>query len=428
MNKSTANQFLSRTAGLLHRMQTRVSRLDGDLVEQDIAARRQEALLGWEFAKQVDRIDAALKLIRSNLNIDQWCKQTCGCDISWMRRRKRLYKNWNEYEAARRGLGACGQMGLLFALSLVHDDQGRVVPALTRNFAPVRSVAGIREQSHIDTSRCTLITGDAATELPKLPAKSVNVIITSPPYWPAKRAYFSKGIGFEPTVEEYVGKLTSVLHQAQRVLRDDGTLWVCIDDSYRLGNLLFIPARFGMAMQADGWTCRSQIVWSKKGGGRPESVTNRARRDYEVVLMFTKRRNGYAYDSDHTRIPLVRPYTTAGQRKPGIYRRDFVRAERVWSNPMGRNLGSVWQIGPSSYKGSHAATMPVELVRRLLLLSCPEPGTVLDCFSGAGTTALTALQMGHRAIGIEISEQYTEEARRRIARDFVDHGDALAAD
>src|ERR1700684_133039 len=119
MSSAKATQFLSQTAASFRRMQTKLSRLDGDLVEQDIAARRQEAEIGFEFAKQVDRIEASLKVAGSNLSVDQWCKQHCGCDISTMRRRKRLQKCWKEYEAKRRELGSCGQAGLLFALSLV---------------------------------------------------------------------------------------------------------------------------------------------------------------------------------------------------------------------------------------------------------------------------------------------------------------------
>src|SRR5580700_1101428 len=97
----------------------------------------------------------------------------------------------------------------------------------------------------------------------------------------------------------------------------------------------------------------------------------------------------------------------------------------------GRNAGSVWEITPSSYQGSHAATMPEELVRRCLSVSCPEGAVVLDCFGGAGTTALVTLQLGHRAISIDIHGAYTAEARRRIKRVLGDRErevDALAAD
>jgi DNA modification methylase len=223
-----------------------------------------------------------------------------------------------------------------------------------------------------------------------------------------------------------------VFRESRRVLRDDGILWVNIDDSYgQDGNLRFIPARLAMAMVDDGWLCRAEIIWSKRGGGRPESVNNRPTKDHEKVLMFAKQRSGYHYDCDPIREPPVRPHSTPGRRKPGMYRRDFQKTEMVWNNPMGRSAGSVRKITPANYRGSHAATMPPELVRRCLLISCPEGGAALDCFGGAGTTALVALQLGHRAISVELSSAYTEEARRRITEALSDASgepDALAAD
>jgi DNA modification methylase len=174
-----------------------------------------------------------------------------------------------------------------------------------------------------------------------------------------------------------------------------------------------------MALQDDGWICRAEIVWYKgPGGGRPESVANRVTKNHEKILMFTKQRR-YFYDPDPIREPLVGTYSTPNK--------DF----RVYLNPMGRNSGSVWTIPPSSdYRGSHPATMPEELVRRMLLASCPEGGRVMDVFGGAGTTALVALELGHTVISIDINPAYTKEARQRIAhelRDELDEPDALAA-
>ena len=103
-------------------MVAKLDRLDGNLTEHDISARRVEADIGWQFAKAVDRIKAALKVTGSNQRLDQWVKDHCGCDIGTMRRRKRLHKQWKEYESKRRELGQCGQSGLLFALSLVSDE------------------------------------------------------------------------------------------------------------------------------------------------------------------------------------------------------------------------------------------------------------------------------------------------------------------
>jgi DNA modification methylase len=387
------------------------------------AGRRLEADIGLQFAKAVDRIEDALKSTGSNQHIDQWCKSTCGCDIRTMRRRKRLHKQWKEYEAKRRELGQSGQTGLLFALSLVTEAKPNVMngqalsvrsPTRTTRAVVTRTVKMPTKPVNSD-DRCQFITGDALTELPKLKEKSVHCIITSPPYWPAKRAYGSgKGISFEKTLPDYIANLVTIFNRARRVLRDDGTLWISIDDSYVDGDLMFIPTRLAMAMQADGWVCRSEVIWKKRGGGRPDSVTNRPLKDHEKVLLLTKRRNGYHYDGDPIRVPLIRPYAKPGRKKPSIYRRDNDRTERVWGNPMGRSGGSVWEITPANYQGNHAATMPEDLVRKCLLVSCPENGLVLDPFGGAATTALVALELGHRAISIEINPSYTKEGRERV--------------
>jgi DNA modification methylase len=235
------------------------------------------------------------------------------------------------------------------------------------------------------------------------------------------------------------------------VLRDDGTCWVIIDDAYihrrnlygqepyqgrrsklklatqigmnveddteeRLfGNLLFIPERFAMAMQDDGWLCRSEIIWDKGEAGRKEPVENRPRRNFEKVLMFTKTA-GYVFDLDPIREPLTERFysTPTGCQKPGLLRMDTNRDPRVPNNPLGRNPGSVWRIPPTNYRGPHGATFPAELVRRILLVSCPDRGLVLDVFGGAGTTALVALELGHDAISIDINPRYALEAKRRL--------------
>ena len=298
-------------------------------------------------------------------------------------------------------------------------------------------------------------------------AQSVNAIICSPPYWPPKRAYGKdRGLGFEETLPDYIGNLVAIFREARRVLRDDGVLWVVIDDAYMhrrnlygqaqnygrrstlplatqmgintqndaefrlFGNLLFIPERLAMAMQDDEWLCRSEIIWDKGPEGRKESVNNRPRRNFEKVLMFTKIAN-YVFDLDPIREPLTERFyaTPAGRPKAGLLRMDSNRDPRVPNNPLGRNPGSVWRIAPTNYQGSHGATFPAELVRRLLLVSCPDEGVVMDIFGGAGTTAMVALELGHRAISIDINRHYNEEAKRRLGqRGTSTGGEPIAED
>lgn len=459
--------FLHQTAIRLKAAEAEIKKLDTKLVEQDIAARRIEADVGWQFAQEVDQIEAALKASGGKLNVEQWCKQTVGVEITTMRRRKRLYKHWKVYEVERRKAGQCGQSGLLFALSLVQDAIPQ--PERTGKLSPVRSSTATKPKRSGSAvppvPGCEFITGDALAELRKLAAQSVNTIVTSPAYWPTKRLYGGTGIGFEPTLGEYLKNLVAVFREARRVLRDDGVMWIVIDDAYAqpggrwrpntfelerpteqksassdglrypgstsvrpVGNLLLIPARLAMALQDDGWILRAEIIWHKGlGGGRPESVTDRVSKTHEKVLMFSKQRR-YFYDPDPIREPLSKPYSDGGKLKAGVLRREENRDFRHFSNPMGRNAGSVWQINVSGYRGKHPATMPVELAQRCIVATCPENGTVLDPFGGAGTTGVAALKAGRRAILVEISEDYTNEARERIARELDVAPFRLAAD
>jgi len=325
-----------------------------------------------------------------------------------MRRRVHLFKGWSQYLKRRREVGDNGQYGLLYAASLA--SPASQAASVADNFRNERSRINLHFASvgrQQPQPCCQLITGDAKTELPKLPARSVNVIVCSPPYWPPKRAYGKdRALGFEETLPDYIKNLVDIFREARRVLRDDGVLWVVIDDAYMhrrtlygqpanygrrsklslatqmgistksnaedrlFGNLMFIPERLAMSMQDDDWLCRSEIIWDKGPEGRKESVSNRPRRNFEKVLMFAKTAN-YVFDLDPIREPLnARFYTTpAGRSKAGLLRMDGNRDSRVPNNPLGRNPGSVWRIAPSNYQGPHGATFPAELVRRLLCWS-----------------------------------------------------------
>ena len=250
----------------------------------------------------------------------------------------------------------------------------------------------------LDITKCQFITGDALDELRKLKSGIVNTIITSPAYWPIKRTYGGGGIGYEATVAEYLGNIVAVMHDAKRVLKDTGTLWIVIGDSYSrpakfwtphtdtrkrpdlrkhfmpvrtriqggdrpTGNLLMIPSRLAIALQDDGWILRHAIVWDKIWG-RPESVTDRATQTYEMIYMFVKE-SGYFYDQDPLRVPSVSSHTTRSKPKAGTIRHDTARTNlRVLNNPLGsqRALGLAnsscricWQ-SPGSFSNRACAT------------------------------------------------------------------------
>src|ERR1019366_1246412 len=118
----------------------------------------------------------------------------------------------------------------------------------------------------------------------------------------------------------------------------------------------------------------------------------------------------------------------SGYKKRAAMRSENDILDRYYTNPLGRNSGSMWQVEPTVYRNGHTATFPLELVRRMLMVSCRENSLVLDIFGGAGTTALAALQLGHRAISIEINPAYTKEARERIAAELGQEEEVLAAD
>ncbi len=423
-----AERFLAESAADLRNEIVAIARMDSALVERDIAARRREAALGRRWANMRTRIQKELE--RLGFGEAEWCKRELDCDIATMRRRVQLAKGWKQYEAARRDAGNNGQYGLVYGLSLIRTEATGTATSAHR-----LRVCYCIEPNKLDISRCQFITGDALTELRKMPSATVNVVICSPPYWPVKRWYGGDGIGFEPTPKEYIHNLVGIFHEARRVLKNTGVLWTVIGDSFSRhggsgashlsgigyqdagrppGNLLMIPARLAMALQDSGWILRHDVVWDK-GSVRPEAVTDRVTRTHEFVYMFAKNRR-YFYDQDPLRIPVVSPYSKRGQDKPGLIRRDENRRDlQVISNPLGRNVGSVWSIQRGNYRGKHPATFPPELARRMIVSSCDEKSVVLDVFGGSGTTALVALQLGHRAITIDINSDYTSEARERLA-------------
>lgn len=323
----------------------------------------------------------------------------------------------------------------------------------------------------------TLLTGDARKLIRDMPDGSVNCIVTSPPYFGLRDYHGNPDqIGLEQSPAEYVEKLTAVFREARRVLADDGTLWLNLGDSYstypgnrgastginakRRGepwpdaprgsglrppkNLLGIPWRVAFALQDDGWILRNAIVWNKPNA-TPESVTDRLSNRHELLFLFSKSRR-YWFDLDPIREPLARPEALSegtlfggnngGTGKIGSSARRGGSHKSVYGNvppgrrrpknggtgdhhssthERGRNPGDVWSISTRPFAGAHFATFPVELPRRCILAGCRPGGTVLDPFSGAGTTALAAQELGRKAIGIDINPEYHDIALRRMS-------------
>lgn len=268
--------------------------------------------------------------------------------------------------------------------------------------------------------------------------------------------------GLESTPEEYIAKMVAVFREVWRVLKPDATCWINLGDSYATSNpagrrdsgngtsakfgdheiagsfesstrktpglkpkdLCMMPARLAMALQADGWYLRSEIVWHKLNP-MPESVTDRPTKAHEMIYLLAKQQR-YFYDADAIREPHVDfergnndGQENGGHRKNGYEREDLIirwkpnnETKRQY-NPNGRNKRSVWTVATQPYAEAHFATFPEE-IPKLCILAGSKPGdTVLDPFAGSGTVGQVALELGRRAVLIELSPAYIELASER---------------
>lgn len=298
----------------------------------------------------------------------------------------------------------------------------------------------------------SLIIGDALKKLRKLRSDSVHCCVTSPPYW-QMRDYGMKGqVGLEPSLGLYVEKLVEIFAQVRRVLREDGTLWLNLGDTYlstwpriaansgslhrrhrstvqtpaerssaglKPKDLAGIPWRVALALQADGWYLRSDIIWHKPNP-LPESIKDRPTRAHEYLFLFSRSKR-YYYDVDAIREPhkdesfrkAQSPWT--GPRFVDYpSNRPHTLRPKNYLHPKGKNRRSVWTIPVRGFKGAHFSTFPEKLVEPCILAGSPIGGTVLDPFLGSGTTALVARRLGRSVIGIDLNPQYIEMARQRI--------------
>lgn len=305
-----------------------------------------------------------------------------------------------------------------------------------------------------------IIQGDALEVLREMPDQSAHCCITSPPYWGLRDYGVDGQLGLEKTPEEYVAKLVEVFREVWRVLRDDGTLWLVLGDSYASGkgschnpgggkdslgktrkeegshplnrgnisdlhksglkpkDLVGIPWRVAFALQADGWWLRSDIIWAKPNP-MPESVRDRPTKSHEHIFLLTKSAQ-YYYDAEAIR-ELAQNWGTR-DRTNGKYHNDGTglqphRGLEKDTNPAGRNKRDVWTVATKPFPDAHYAVYPPELIRPCILAGCPLGGVVLDPFMGAGTTGLVVKQEGRHYVGIELDPEWAVKAQARIARE-----------
>jgi len=321
--------------------------------------------------------------------------------------------------------------------------------------------------------RNTILTGAADKALAGLLTGSVDCVVTSPPYANGLRRYSNSEdeLGQEPNVTEYVTSLTAVLRQVRRLLKDSGSLWLNLGDSFSKhvrqgaprGSLLLVPQRLALALSADGWIVRNICVWAKPNA-MPQSAPDRLSPTYETIIFATKSRR-YFFDLDAIRIPhrsadRARPQARERSRRyqggnSGLGR--LKAAGRVGS-ARGKNPGDVWTVPTATDRLGHQATFPEALVERPILATCPEricvqcdaawtrptrirsrrtsegmrhtrevgelrrcdcfapsrPGVVLDPFMGTGTTAVVAERLRRDWLGVELNPSFTKLAEDRL--------------
>lgn len=263
-----------------------------------------------------------------------------------------------------------------------------------------------------------ILQGDALNVLRTLEPKSIDCCITSPPYWNL-RDYRSDGqLGREKNYEDYIGKLLEIFDQVKRVLKDKGSCWIVIADSYgKNKSLLGIPERLIARMIDSSWILRSNIIWYKRNA-TPASAKNRFTPDWEYVLFFVKSENYYfktQYEPHNPKYGFRYNSPFGGHdNKSGQGAFNYSKPRMIKPNPNGRIMRCMWDITIETYKGAHFAVFPEKLIERPILSTCPEGGICLDPFMGSGTTALVALKNARRFVGIELNKEYVKMAYDRI--------------
>lgn len=307
----------------------------------------------------------------------------------------------------------------------------------------------------------TLYRGDCLQSLREMADESVRTCVTSPPYFGLRDYGMPGQLGLEATPDGFVAAMVSVFREVRRVLRDDGTLWLNLGDSYSTGlkwggstsgkaaagvhgavgggrakarhgipdkNLIGIPWRLAFALQADGWILRQDIIWSKPNP-MPESVRDRCTKAHEYLFLLSKSPR-YYFDIEAMKEPAVgnakgaaatfkrngskREQCLPGQSY-GTHRPD---RENVAYNET-RNRRDVWTVSTKPFKGAHFATFPVDLIEPCILAGSKVGDIVLDPFMGAGTTGVAAVKNGRRWVGCELNPEYADMAELRIARAFA---------
>ncbi len=300
----------------------------------------------------------------------------------------------------------------------VAEFSSRGTRLATNRRSPYRRIDDFEHSRFDDICQSTLLHGDAEQALQSLPDRSVQTVLTSPPYWSLRDYGVDEQIGRDESLHAYVCSIVSAFEQVKRVLRDDGTVWLNVGDSYTSGNrryrapdrknraramsvrpptpeglkpkdLIGVPWRLALALQDAGWWVRAEVIWSKPNA-HPESVRDRPTKAHETIFLLSKSQD-YYYDIDAVK------------------------------GPRGRRLRSVWEIPteplqrPNGDTDDHPAMMPLSLARRCIAITSQMGSVVLDPYAGSGTTLLAADELNRKWVGIELKRAFVDLIERRLA-------------
>ena len=297
-----------------------------------------------------------------------------------------------------------------------------------------------------------IIQGNCLTVLKTLPDNSVDCCITSPPYWGLRDYGHEEQLGSEKHFKDFVNNLCNVFDEIKRVLKDTGTCFVNLGDSYssdtkgtggpsdkQLSNkgsryvakkfdteipnkcLCLVPERFAIEMVDRGWTIRNQIIWHKPNQ-MPSSATDRFTVDFEKIFFFVKKPTGYYFEQQLEK--SIDPESINGRRKrnPDKYIKVKQGSMQNWDREgvkyVDRNMRTVWSINTEPNSEAHFATYPQRLVERMIKAGCPENGLVIDPFFGSGTTGIYARKVNRNFVGIELNPEYVEIANKRLFKEL----------
>lgn len=278
-----------------------------------------------------------------------------------------------------------------------------------------------------------ILQGDVKQRLKDIEDNSIQLIVTSPPYYKLRKyskteQTAAKEIGQEVSVDQYVKDLTEIFECLKPKLKENGLFWLNLGDTYINKEQQGVPWRVALSLMNSGWILRSDVIWHKPNA-MPSSVTSRPTVDHEYFFMFSKSKS-YYYDADSIREPNI-TFTDKSKMKGG--RKHFGKVNGTpengknggnsnlhngrWDqafNPKGRNKRTVWSIPLSKFRGAHFAVFPEKLVEPPILASTKPGDTVLDPFAGSGTAGVVAKRLGRNFVGIELVPEFAEMAQRRI--------------